>query len=121
MRANKQQVNGKKGAYRILSSAGAAALPLVPGLALAGQLIYTPVNPSFGGNPLNGPYLLNSAQAQKSHSMPLDDLPQFDSAVIAQTENTLIFQRGERYYAYNIDTGVLREINFSQFERGAQP
>jgi curli production assembly/transport component CsgF len=31
---------------------------------IAGTLIYTPINPSFGGNPLNGPTLLSQAQAQ---------------------------------------------------------
>ena len=31
---------------------------------MASELIYTPVNPSFGGNPANGSYLLSSAQAQ---------------------------------------------------------
>lgn len=28
------------------------------------QLVYRPTNPSFGGNPLNGSFLLNSAQIQ---------------------------------------------------------
>ena len=28
----------------------------------ATELVYTPVNPSFGGNPLNGTWLLNNAQ-----------------------------------------------------------
>ena len=32
----------------------------------AGQLIYTPVNPSFGGNPLNGSYVLGLAAANNS-------------------------------------------------------
>jgi curli production assembly/transport component CsgF len=32
--------------------------------AQAGELLYTPVNPAFGGNPNNGQVLLNSAQAQ---------------------------------------------------------
>ena len=40
---------------------GAAALI---GSATANQLTYTPVNPTFGGNVLNGPYLLNVAQSQ---------------------------------------------------------
>ena len=31
--------------------------------AEAGQLVYTPVNPSFGGNPFNGSYLLGVANA----------------------------------------------------------
>jgi curli production assembly/transport component CsgF len=38
--------------------------------AQANPLVYTPVNPSFGGNPLNGPYLLNRAQAQDRHKDP---------------------------------------------------
>jgi curli production assembly/transport component CsgF len=32
--------------------------------ATASELAYTPINPSFGGNPLNGPVLLNQATAQ---------------------------------------------------------
>lgn len=32
--------------------------------AQASELAYVPNNPSFGGNPLNGPVLLNQAQAQ---------------------------------------------------------
>jgi curli production assembly/transport component CsgF len=35
-----------------------------PAAAAAGELVYQPVNPSFGGNPLNGPNLLNSANSQ---------------------------------------------------------
>jgi curli production assembly/transport component CsgF len=33
----------------------------------AGTIIYTPTNPTFGGNPLNGPYLFNNAQVQNQH------------------------------------------------------
>ena len=33
----------------------------------ATEMVYTPVNPSFGGNPLNGPVLLNSANAQNKY------------------------------------------------------
>jgi len=32
--------------------------------AVATELVYQPINPSFGGNPLNGNFLLNKAQAQ---------------------------------------------------------
>ena len=38
----------------------------------ATELIYTPNNPSFGGNPLNGPVLLNSANAQNRHTAPVE-------------------------------------------------
>jgi len=40
------------------------------GQALATELVYTPVNPAFGGNPLNGTWLLNNAQAQNDYDDP---------------------------------------------------
>lgn len=36
----------------------------------ATELVYQPVNPSFGGSPLNGGWLLNSANAQNGHTAP---------------------------------------------------
>ena len=36
----------------------------------ASELVYTPNNPSFGGNPLNGPVLLNQATAQNEFKEP---------------------------------------------------
>lgn len=39
----------------------------VAGHAGASEIVYVPINPSFGGNPLNGSVLLNSAQATKRH------------------------------------------------------
>ena len=47
----------------LIGLAGAAAVQ-------ATELVYTPVNPSFGGNPLNGTWLLNNAQAQNDHDDP---------------------------------------------------
>lgn len=38
--------------------------------AAATELVYTPVNPSFGGSPLNGAWLLGNAQAQNSIKDP---------------------------------------------------
>jgi curli production assembly/transport component CsgF len=45
----------------------AAAICLV-GPAQAGTLVYTPTNPTFGGNPLNGSYLFNNAQVQNQYT-----------------------------------------------------
>lgn len=39
-------------------------------LASADPLQYTPRNPSFGGNPFNGPYLLSNATAQRQFNAP---------------------------------------------------
>ena len=47
-----------------------AALILGSGAAVAGELIYRPINPSFGGNPLLGNHLLNKAQAQDTKKDP---------------------------------------------------
>jgi curli production assembly/transport component CsgF len=41
-----------------------AAVMLVAGVANASQLVYRPTNPSFGGDPLNGNWLLSQASAQ---------------------------------------------------------
>lgn len=37
------------------------------GAGLASELIYQPINPSFGGNPLNSSHLLNLAEIQNQH------------------------------------------------------
>jgi|SRR6185312_5964293 len=42
-----------------------AVASLVAGSAFAGDLVYTPINPSFGGNPLNSAHLLGLANAQR--------------------------------------------------------
>ncbi|QCI12639.1 curli production assembly protein CsgF [Pseudomonas putida] len=49
----------------------------------ATELVYTPVNPAFGGNPLNGTWLLNNAQAQNDYDDP--DLKDRTSAFAGTT------------------------------------
>jgi curli production assembly/transport component CsgF len=56
-----------KGMHMQRMSLVVVSLALVSGAfvsAQASELAYVPNNPSFGGNPLNGPVLLNQAQAQ---------------------------------------------------------
>lgn len=50
----------------VLATGGAPAIALALGLVPShgGSLIYTPYNPSFGGNPNNGPVLKGLADAQ---------------------------------------------------------
>ena len=49
------------------------ALTLLAALnASASPIVYTPINPSFGGNPNNGSWLLGSAQAQNKTKDPND-------------------------------------------------
>lgn len=40
------------------------------GPAMAQDIVYTPVNPSFGGNPFNSPHLLGIANAQNNFKDP---------------------------------------------------
>ncbi|SDG27135.1 curli assembly protein CsgF [Pelagibacterium luteolum] len=42
----------------------ATAAILVSAPAMASSMVYAPVNPSFGGDPLNGAWLLSQATAQ---------------------------------------------------------
>src|SRR5215470_18100963 len=38
------------------------------GAVRAGSIVYTPTNPSFGGSPLNGSWLLQQGQAQNDYA-----------------------------------------------------
>lgn len=48
----------------------AATLACMPLSVYAGELVYQPTNPSFGGDPFNGSYLLGKAQAQDTNKDP---------------------------------------------------
>ncbi|GIU29188.1 curli assembly protein CsgF [Shewanella schlegeliana] len=52
----------------IIRSVVAMGLFTAAGSTYATQLIYTPVNPNFGGSYLNGSYLLSNASAQNKHT-----------------------------------------------------
>jgi curli production assembly/transport component CsgF len=55
-------------AMRVLATASlASALSLS---AFGGDLIYKPINPSFGGDPFVGSYLLGKAQSQDTNTDP---------------------------------------------------
>jgi curli production assembly/transport component CsgF len=56
--------------YKILALGLTTALSFG---ALSTELVYTPINPSFGGSPLNGSFLLNKANAQNTHSAPSNE------------------------------------------------
>jgi curli production assembly/transport component CsgF len=56
-------------ALHLLSLTCALLLSLAH-VADAGTLVYTPINPNFGGNPLNGSLLLSQAQAQNQFTQP---------------------------------------------------
>ncbi len=49
---------------------GMAMLLIAAAPGVASELVYTPVNPSFGGNPLNSNHLFNIANGQNDHGDP---------------------------------------------------
>jgi curli production assembly/transport component CsgF len=52
--------------------------------AQATELVYTPINPNFGGNPLNGALLMNAALAQQDKdpaTQPKTALEQFTESL----------------------------------------
>lgn len=53
---------------RILAACALASV--LASQAQATELVHTPINPAFGGNPLNGTWLLNNAQAQNDYDDP---------------------------------------------------
>jgi curli production assembly/transport component CsgF len=56
---------------RVWSAAFAAAvLVALPSSASAQDMVYTPINPSFGGNPFNSQHLLGIANAQNKYKDP---------------------------------------------------
>jgi curli production assembly/transport component CsgF len=48
----------------------AAVLVALPSSASAQDMVYTPINPSFGGNPFNSQHLLGIANAQNKYKDP---------------------------------------------------
>ncbi|MBC7727956.1 MAG: curli assembly protein CsgF [Microbacteriaceae bacterium] len=66
----------------LLAALLAALLGLAAAPAGATDLVYTPVNPSFGGNPNNAPGLLATAQAQNPYKAPTNTpLQNFNSSL----------------------------------------
>lgn len=55
-----------------LSVAAVIAVAAANQAAFADELVYTPINPSFGGNPFNSSHLLGIANAQNDYEAPRD-------------------------------------------------
>lgn len=56
-----------KSLLNILRPAILLMLLIISPLSWGGNMVYQFINPNFGGNPNNGTYLLNGAQAQNSY------------------------------------------------------
>lgn len=57
-----------KGRYKRLHAGIAfASVLMLAQQASASELVYQPINPAFGGNPFNGPFLIETATLQNGH------------------------------------------------------
>ncbi|RST31515.1 hypothetical protein HMF7854_12190 [Sphingomonas ginkgonis] len=68
----------------VLRVAVAATSVLVPAQAGASALTYTPINPSFGGNPFNSSHLLGIANAQNNFKDPSTQATGSQAQIFAQ-------------------------------------
>ncbi|MCZ0927642.1 curli assembly protein CsgF [Halomonas janggokensis] len=81
-----------------IRTAGIGSALLVGLLTLpvhAGEMIYEPLNPSFGGDPFMGSYMLNKAQSQDTNTDPnTRDIERLSSTerLIQSLESRLISQ-----------------------------
>ena len=71
-----------------------ALLAVASPYALAQDLVYTPTNPSFGGNPLNSSHLLNTASVQRQRTArDADDSLSATTTDDTSNENVDLFVR----------------------------
>ncbi len=71
---------------------------LTPEMTVSGELIYSPQNPSFGGNSFNASGLLATAQAQNHYKEPQDPSPNGSDLLsnFEQSLNRQVFSRLSR-------------------------
>lgn len=114
-----------------MKTSGALPLALIsmlvawPG-AWAGEIVYQPINPAFGGNPFNGPYLLSNAQVQNDHkeeshggSLGQSPVEQFERQITSRLLSRVSSEIADRIYGEEAaDSGTFRiEDTVISFER----
>jgi curli production assembly/transport component CsgF len=95
-------------------SAFAVAWAVLAGPVLATDLVYTPINPLFGGNPNNAPGLLAQANAQSLYKAPVksglqafnDNLQQAILSRLSSQALTNLFGKNSNLVPGNYDTGA---------------
>lgn len=101
---------GKLRLRRKLQIAGALCSAILPfGKSLAGQLEYTPVNPLFGGSPLNGSYLLGQASA---NNFMFTQSPASKQAAAAAAAKSATTQNPVQQFQSQITSSLLSQIAY---------
>lgn len=87
---------------------------LMPSSATATELVFTFVNPAFGGNPFNAQWLMNSAQSQNKLKEPLEEWKMPERDPIEDFKNSL-----NRQMLYRLSRQIIDEA-FGE-EGGLEP
>lgn len=77
-------VSGLRGRFGPSIFALFATLALIPSPAAAQDMVYQPVDPSFGGNPFNSAHLLGIANAQNDYKDPNAKKPGSQADIFAR-------------------------------------
>mgnify|MGYP000044141193 FL=1 len=78
----------------------------------ATEIIYTPINPSFGGNPLNANMLLSKAQAQNKHRAPVVEkgyAEQFQDSLERTYLNRMVREITDMAFGENIEDSIFNQ------------
>ena len=78
----------------------------------ATEIIYTPINPSFGGNPLNANMLLSKAQAQNKRKAPVVEkgyAEQFQDSLERTYLNRMVREITDMAFGENIEDSVFNQ------------
>ncbi|MGO3056031.1 MULTISPECIES: curli assembly protein CsgF [Halomonas] len=89
---------------------------LIASTASAGELIYRPLNPSFGGDPFMGTYLLGKAQSQDTNTDPNSrgiETISSTERLVQSLESRLISQLISDVGAGNVGQGSFDSGDFS--------
>ena len=113
--------NGNPAMKTRVLAAGVAML-LGAGPALAGSLTYQPVNPAFGGSPLNGNWLQSGASAQ---NLPLAAQQRREQQQSALDRSGTLNQTPGQIFAQQLQSqlygSLANQITRSIFGENAQP
>ena len=90
----------------------------VPAVLLGAQLqasplVYTPVNPSFGGNPNNGPVLMNSAQTQNKTKDPEVEAAKAQAAAASGATGTSVSSTLLQHFNQSLQRTILSRLSIS--------
>ncbi len=83
--------------------------------ASATEIIYTPINPSFGGNPLNANMLLSKAQAQNKHKAPVIEkgyAEQFQDSLERTYLNRMVREITDMAFGEDIEDSIFNQDSF---------